>query len=661
MTATAPVATAVLTVNRALDRAAGERPGAGGGLRFCDRAEREHLLGWPELRRRALAVAGRLAVLGVGRGERVALVFPTGEGFFDAFFGALAAGAVPVPLYPPVRLGRLGEYHRRTAALIAAAGARLVLADRRVRRILGETAALARPALGCLTLDALPQAPPRAELADPEPDELALVQFSSGTTVEPKPVALSHRAVMAQAVILNGFWPDGHPDAPGGLRLSGVSWLPLYHDMGLIGCIFPALERAGAELTLLPPEAFVARPALWLRAVSRHRAAVSPAPNFAYALCLARVRDEELDGVDLSSWRVALNGAEAVAPRVLRAFRDRFARWGLSADALTPVYGLSEAALAVTFSDLGRPFAARRFDRAALAAERAALPAEDGVELPSLGRPLPGFAVAVLPEGGSGSGNGDGATAAPPSALTATPPRPADGLPAEPRAEPPAPPLSEGRVGRVWVAGPSLMTGYLGRPEATAAVLRDGWLDTGDLGFLLGGELYLTGRSKDVVILRGRNHSPEEIEHALGGVPGARPGCAVAASWLPAEEEPADEEPVEEQPVEEQTERLLLFVEAAREAGEAERAALPAACRDAVLAATGLEPDRVLVLEPGTLPRTSSGKLRRHETLRRHLAGELTPPAPVNPLRLAGALARSQLAFARLRLGGADAAAGGDE
>ncbi len=667
MTAAAPPAAAVLTVNRALDRAAGERRDAGGGLRFCDRAERERLFGWPELRRRALAVAGRLAALGIGRGERVALVFPTGPGFFDAFFGALAAGAVPVPLYPPVRLGRLGEYHRRTAALIAAAGARLVLADRRVRRILGETAALARPALGCLTLDALPEAPPRADLADPEPDELALVQFSSGTTVEPKPVALSHRAVMAQAVILNGFWPDGHADAPGGLRLSGVSWLPLYHDMGLIGCIFPLLERAGAELTLLPPEAFVARPALWLRAVARHRAAVSPAPNFAYALCLARVRDEELDGVDLSSWRVALNGAEAVAPRVLRAFRDRFARWGLRADALTPVYGLSEAALAVTFSDLGRPFAARRFDRAALAAERAALPAAEGIELPSLGRPLPGFAVAVLPEcaetsagggngtaeraaGGATSGREPGAREAePPAALAATPPRPADGLPAEPRGAPPAPPLPEGRVGRVWVAGPSLMTGYLGRPEATAAALRDGWLDTGDLGFLLDGELYLTGRAKDVVILRGRNHAPEEIEHALGGVPGARPGCAVAASWLPADEE-AD------------TEQLLLFVEAAREAGAAERAALPAACRDAVLAATGLEPDRVLVLEPGTLPRTSSGKLRRHETLRRHLAGELVPPAPVNPLRLAGALARSQLAFARLRLaGGGDAAAGGDE
>jgi acyl-CoA synthetase (AMP-forming)/AMP-acid ligase II len=618
--ATAPPAAAAATLNQALDRAAAL---AGGGLRLLDRDERERFLPWAELRRRALDVGGRLAALGVGRGERVALVFPTGEGFFDAFFGVLAAGAVPVPLYPPVRLGRLGEYHRRTAAQIAAAGARLVLADRRVRRLLGETAALARPALGCRTLDSLPPAEPLAAPAEVAAGELALVQFSSGTTVEPKPVALTHRAAMAQAAILNGFWPNRD-----GVRASGVSWLPLYHDMGLLGCVFPALELP-TVLTLLPPEAFIARPALWLRAISRYRAVVSPAPNFAYALCTARVRDEELEGVDLSSWRVALNGAEAVAPRALRAFGDRFARWGLRAEALTPVYGLSEAALAVTFSDLDRPFSTGRFDRAALAAGRAAHPDPEGIELPSLGRPLPGFAVAVLPEE-----DGEAAGEAPP-AIASTPPRPADGIEPEPRGEPPAPPLPEGRVGRVWVAGPSLMAGYLGLPDASAEVLRDGWLDTGDLGFLLGGELYLTGRAKDVIVLRGRNHAPEELEHAVAGIPGARPGCAVAASWLPEGED---------------AERLLLFVETARGAAEAERAALPAACREAALAATGLEPDGVIVLAPGTLPRTSSGKLRRRETLRRHLAGELNPPDPVNPVRLAGALARSQLAFARARL-----------
>ncbi|MFP5286032.1 MAG: AMP-binding protein, partial [Thermoanaerobaculia bacterium] len=217
--------------------------------------------------------------------------------------------------------------------------------------------------------------------------------------------------------------------------------------------------------------------------------------------------------------------------------------------------------------------------------------AEDGREIVSVGRPLPGFRLEIRDEEGR--------------------------------------PLPPGRVGRVWVEGPSLMEGYLNAPEATARALRDGWLDTGDLGFLRGGELYLTGRAKDVVILRGRNHAPEEIERAVEGIPGVRAGCAVAASWMP---ENADGE------------RLALFVEEARNATPD-----PEACRQAVLRAVGLEVDEIVVLEPGTLPRTSSGKLRRQEALRLWLAGELLPPEPVTPLRMAGAMARSGLAYARYR------------
>jgi acyl-CoA synthetase (AMP-forming)/AMP-acid ligase II len=340
----------------------------------------------------------------------------------------------------------------------------------------------------------------------------------------------------------------------------------------------------------------VARPALWLRALSRYRATISPAPNFAYSLCVTRVTEAEMDGADLSGWRTALNGAESVAPSVLRAFCDRFARWGFRPEALTPVYGLSEAALAVTFSDLDRPFRSRRFDREALARDGAARVASDGREIASVGRPVPGFRLRIVDEEGRD--------------------------------------LPDGKVGRIWIQGPSLMDGYLSDPLATARALRDGWLNTGDLGFLHEGELYLTGRAKDVVILRGRNYAPEEIERAVEGVAGVRTGCVVAASWLP-EDAPG--------------EVLGLFVEASRQAGDEDLAALPAACREAVLGATGLAPDQVVVLAPGTLPRTSSGKLRRAETLRLHLAGELTSPDRVTPLRLAGAMARSSLAYARLR------------
>ncbi|HVR11950.1 MAG TPA: fatty acyl-AMP ligase [Thermoanaerobaculia bacterium] len=584
------------TVNDYLLRA-GRLPD--GGLRFVDRAEHATWVGWAEVREQARAAAGGLLALGVERGDRVALVFPTGSEFFAAFFGALLAGAVPVPLYPPVRLGRLREYVARTARMLAACGARVVLADPRVKRFLGEAVAAALPRFGCKTLADLPAAAGAAALAAgvaaPQPDELALIQFSSGTTVAPKAVALSHRAVVAQTEILSGCWPDRD-----GLRHSCASWLPLYHDMGLIGCVFPALAR-DASLTLLAPELFVARPALWLRAIGRHGATISPAPNFGYSLCLTRVADADMEGVDLSCWRAALNGAEPVAPAVLRAFTARFARWGLSPAALTPVYGLSEAALAVTFSALDQPCRSHGYDREALADERvarrvAADAAEAGREIVSVGRPLPGFRLSV---------------------------RDAQG-----RELPP------GRVGRLWVSGPSLMQGYFGDPEGTARVLRAGWLDTGDLGFIDRGELYLTGRAKDLIILRGRNHSPAEIEQAVDAVAGVRAGCAVAVSWLP--EGAAGE-------------LLALFVERSRRATGAELGALPDACREAVLAATGLAIDRLEVLAPGTLPRTSSGKLRRSETLRLYLEGGLTPPAPVTPLRLARAAARSGLGYARWR------------
>jgi fatty-acyl-CoA synthase len=544
------------------------------GLRFVDAEERATWYSWSMVYERALATCGRLQAHGVVPGDRVALVFPTSIEFFDAFFGVLLAGAVPAPLYPPVRLGRLAEYIARTTRMLELVSARLVLSDRRVRRLLGRAVAPAQPQLGCATLDELQ--PGTAEPVRVTPDDLALVQFSSGTTVDPRPVALSHRAVVAQTVRLNGFWPQPEDRVVD----SGVSWLPLYHDMGLIGCVFPALEHPGT-LTLIPPELFVARPAVWLRTISRYRATISPAPNFAYGLCVDKVRDDQLDAVDLSCWRVALNGAEPVAPRVLRAFAERFSRWGFRREAMTPVYGLSEAALAVTFSELGSGFETRRFDRDGLALAGRAVESADGVEMVALGRPLPGFELRVSGEDGGS--------------------------------------VEDGEVGRIHVRGPSLMDGYLDQPAATASALRDGWLDTGDLGF---------------VIMRGRNHSPHEVEDAVAAVDGVRAGCAVAASWLPEGDV---------------GERLLLLVEAGRGVPRDEFARIASDCSAAVRASAGLDPDRVEVLEPGTLPRTSSGKLRRHEALQRWLEGELDPPDSVTPLRLAGSMARSSLALARLR------------
>ena len=541
------------------------------GITFLDRREREQVVAWEELVARAALVAGGLLELGVEPGERIALAFPTGEGFLAAFLGALAAGAAPAPLPPPSRLGNVDEQQRRLAAMLAAAAPRIVLADAPLLPLLREPVGAVAPAVRLLTLDELPQGSATATFADVDEETLGLVQFSSGTTGAPKPVALSRRALVAQARLLNALWPEVETAAGNGRPVvhRGFSWLPLYHDMGLVGCVLPALERP-ADLWLLPPEAFVAKPALWLRGISRAGATVSAAPTFAFARALRRVRDEDLDGVDLSSWRHALCGAEAVSPQTLDAFASRFARWGFRREALTPVYGLAEAGLAVTFGALHAPFTVGRFERRALLAGRAVGDAE-GREIAGVGLPLPGFAVAARDDDGRA--------------------------------------LPAGRVGAIWVRGPSLMEGYLGDPEATARTLRDGWLATGDLGFLdERGELFLVGREKDLVIVRGRNHTPEEIEEAVGGVAGVRPGGVAAVGWLP--ERAAEEE-------------LLLLVERARGDAVDGVAALTRACRDAVRARIGVEPGRVAVLPPGALPRTSSGKLRRAEALRRFLDGEL--------------------------------------
>jgi len=378
-----------------------------------------------------------------------------------------------------------------------------------------------------------------------------LIQFSSGTTVDPKPVALTQSNVLANVAAIQTIVPDDDAQA-------GVSWLPLYHDMGLIGCLLLAVARPG-PLTLLGPEVFLARPALWLRAISRKKATLSVAPNFAYGLCVRRARDEELAGVDLSSWRFALNGAEPVAPAVLQRFCERFGKYGFDPRALMPVYGLSEASLAVTFTPAGR--GARTLQRE----ERS---------LASVGRPLPGIEV-------------------------------------------------ETREGRIFVRGPSVMREYFGNSRATAAVLQGGWLDTGDLGFEEDGELFVTGRAKEVIILRGKNHAPQEFEDALDGLDGIRPGCSAAVALPTADGE-----------------ELAMLVE---QSGPLTDDRVKARVNER----TGVVPREVRLLEPGTLPRTSSGKLRRTEALRQLLAGELRAPSKVTLLHMAKEAARSMLARPR--------------
>ncbi len=559
------------------------------GITFVDARENDQTLPFLEIERRAEKVARGLIELGIRPGDRVAMVLPTSPGFLDAFFGTLLAGAVAVPLYPPLRLGRMDEYHARTARMLSLVDARLLIADARMKRLLGQAVERAKPALGCLDIEELRADSPLVERPWRRTEQPAVIQFSSGTTVDPKPVVLSHQAILSNLAAIESFFPEGEL-----YRHAGVSWLPLYHDMGLIGCLLLSVYHP-AKLALIPPELFLGRPSIWLRTISRQRATLSVAPNFALGLCTKRIRDEEMQGVDLSRWRTVMAGAEPISPQVLRNFAARFRPWGFDPQALTPVYGLSEATLAVTFSRPREGPATLKVDRKALAAEGEVR--EGTGELVSVGKPVPGVEVEIRgPDGRA---------------------------------------LPERRVGRIFVRSPGLMTEYFGNPTATAAALDAGWLDTGDLGFFAGGELCVCGRAKDVVILRGANHSPQEFEESLEGIEGLRPGCAVAIGLVLEGQE---------------GEELALLAEVGEGVRPTEE--LQEKVRAAVLARTGIRPYSVRLLPPGTLPRTSSGKLRRIEAKRQLAAGEIAPPAKVTPLLMAGEMIKSAISFAKVKLGG---------
>lgn len=514
----------------------------------------------------ALRVAGHLRATGVQPGERVALVLPTHPDFYRAFFGIVLAGAVPVALYPPVRLGRIEEWKERTAAMLRSARAVLVLTERRLVGLLGAPVQRVGPRLGCRTVGALVKEGPSAQTVRRAGRDLACVQFSSGSTGDPKPVALSHHNMISNASAILGTLPGRISDH------SGVSWLPLYHDMGLIGALLVAILGPG-DLTLIGPERFVARPRVWLEALTATRATISVAPNFAFGLCVSRIPPEEVAGLDLSHWRMAICGAEPIHPDTMDAFAARFGAVGFRPGTLTPVYGLAEATLAVTFSAADEVPRRVRFDADRLELQQEAVRVEAGGRLlAALGRPLPGVRIEIRDDQRR--------------------------------------PLPDGRVGTVWVAGGGVMQGYLDRPDATAEVLVDGWLITGDQGFVLEGELFLCGRAKDIVIVRGRNHDPALIEQSLDAVQGLRTGCAAAFGV----DDPQTG-----------TEALVVLAERRGESVAADDA-LARAAVEAIRHATGLDPQVVEVLEPGTLPRTSSGKIRRSEARRRWLSGELEPP-----------------------------------
>jgi 1-acyl-sn-glycerol-3-phosphate acyltransferase len=525
-----------------------------------------------QLLEEARRVAAGLLEREVARGESVALMLPTSRDFFLAFMGVWLAGAVPVPIYPPFRASQLEDHLRRQALILENAHAGLLIA----------TPATARP--GRWLRSALPRlrdVVTVAELIAPAasgepvalpkgqgtPSDVALVQYTSGSTGDPKGVVLTHANLIAN-VRAFGEAAEAQPTDV------FVSWLPLYHDMGLIGAWLGSLYF-GCRLVVMPPTRFLARPQDWLWAMHRHRGTLSAAPNFAYEICASRIADGDLEGLDLSAWRLASNGSEPVRPATMERFTRRCAPHGFRPEAMTPVYGLAECTVGLCFTPVGR---GPRLDRVVRApferegrAEPAAAGTSDGPVFVSAGRPIPGHELRIVDDAGHE--------------------------------------LPDRREGDVEFRGPSSTSGYLRNPRATAALLArgEGWLATGDRGYVAEGELYLTGRKKDVIIRAGRHVFPYELEEIVGGIPGVRRG-GVAVFSCPDEARG--------------TEKLVIVAET-RAVDADERAALRSRIESQAAASLDAGVEEVVLVPPRTVPKTSSGKTRRAACRELYLRGEL--------------------------------------
>ncbi len=515
--------------------------------------ERVDTLSYAALREGAQRCAAGLRRQGLEPGQRVALMLPTSLHFFFCFYGVWLAGGVPAPLYPPQRLSQLEEHLRRQIGILDNAQASLLIAMPEAARLAPLLKAHLPSLRAVLSADELLANAALPLQVRPAAADLALLQYTSGSTGQPKGVALTHANLLANVRAMGaavGVTPDD----------VFVSWLPLYHDMGLIGACLGTLYH-GFPLVLMSPLAFIARPQRWLRAIQRHRGTFSAAPNFAYELCAGKLSDEDLEGLDLSSWRMAFNGAEPVNPDTLEHFCTRFAAYGFQRTAMAPVYGLAETCVGLAFPPLGRGPHLDRIRRAALLehgrAETAGPDESDVMRVPGCGLPLPGHAIRIV-----------------------------DAAEHE---------LGERVVGRIQFQGPSATQGYYRNPQATRALCHGDWLDSGDYGYIAAGEIHITGRAKDVIIRAGRNIYPYELEQAVSQLPGLRKNAVVAFA-SPDPQNGMD--------------RLIVLAET-RERRPEQLESLRAQIQQLALSLTQTPADDVVLAPPRSILKTSSGKLRR--------------------------------------------------
>ncbi len=535
------------------------------GMNFHDmRGQLELVYPYRQMREDALAMAYRLVDAGITKNDRVALIAETGPDFSALFCACTLVGAWPVPLPLPTTFGGKESYIDQLSVQLLSSDPKILIYPPEI----ADMAKAAADRQGCEGIDwatlATRPAPP-VDLPTADPEDICYLQYSSGSTRFPQGVAVTHKALLH-----NLYGHAASMDINGNDRV--VSWLPWYHDMGLVGC-FLSLIANQVSVDYLKTEHFARRPLAWLDLISRNKGTtLSYSPTFGYDICARRISSQSNveERFDLSRWRLAGNGADMIRPDVMQNFVNAFAPAGFKANAFTPSYGLAEATLAVTVMPVGEGIRVELVEEERLSGSRRDLsrPARYRA-IVNCGKPLPDMDVEIRGETG---------------AIKA-----------------------DHQIGKVWCRGPSVMHSYFRNPEATAECLVNGWLDTGDMGYMHEGYLFIVGRAKDMIIINGKNHWPQDIEWAVEQLPGFNHGdiAAFAVETENGEEAPA----------------VLVHC---RVSDPAERLRLRDEIRDKVRAITGMN-CVVELVPPRTLPRTSSGKLSRAKARKMYLAGEIEP------------------------------------
>ncbi|HEX4382961.1 MAG TPA: fatty acyl-AMP ligase [Myxococcales bacterium] len=529
------------------------------------------VLSFHDVRLAAQQRAAHFLSNGIVRGDRIALVIPEGEHFIPAFLGGLWMGAVPVPLYPPLSLGKLDAFMDALVTILNVAKPKALVTTERVAKILwsavGRIPSLTKVIIAeDLQREPAGTLPPVASFVE---DDLAFLQFTSGSTSLPKGVMVTHGSLAAncKAIVVDCLKVDPKHDV-------AVSWLPLYHDMGLIGLVLaPVFLKI--PTVFIPTLSFVKNATLWMETLSKYKGTLSFAPNFAYALVTKRARAEQLARWDLSRMRVFGCGSEPINPETMRNFVEKFAAAGVKPTSLLPCYGMAEATLAISFIGLDETLKVDSIDEGRYHKDRKAAPGT-GLEVVNCGRVMPGHEISVQDD--------DGRI------------------------------LPERAVGQLCFKGPSVAKGYWESPEATREAGFGGWLRTGDLGYIAGGEVYVSGRIKDILIINGRNYYPQRIEWLVDELPGVRKGSTVVFTRPGAS-----------------SEEIVV----AAETRDRDEATLKALIMAKVSEEFSLSVSDVALVPPGALPKTSSGKLQRRKTRDQYLTGKLGKAGRGGSTRLA--------------------------